>query len=124
MNNFNLSINRNKLINIVEAEYLKKKLPILLVGDNIKLGFLIQEGNKERTQYYEGIIISIKNTQINKAITVRKVFRGIGIERTFLIHSPKLVSFEVTKSSRVRRSKLYYLRNLYGKAIRLKQKFN
>lgn len=124
MNNFNLPINRDKLINIVEAEYLKKELPILLVGDNIKLGFLIKEGNKERTQYYEGIIISKKNTQINKTITVRKVFRGIGIERTFLIHSPKLVSFEITKSARVRRSKLYYLRNLYGKAIRLKQKFN
>jgi large subunit ribosomal protein L19 len=124
MNNYTVLLNPEKLINIIEAEHLKIPLPIVLVGDTIKLGFLIKEGNKERTQYYEGIIIAQKNKGINKTITVRKVFRGIGIERTFLIHSPKLVYFEVTKSSRVRRSKLYYLRNLYGKAIRLKQRFN
>lgn len=124
MNNYNLLLNAGKLIDIVEARHLKKAIPILLVGDSIKIGFLIQEGNKERTQYYEGIIIAQKNTKINKTITVRKVFRGIGIERTFLVHSPKLVSFEIIKSSRIRRSKLYYLRNLSGKAIRLKQKFN
>lgn len=124
MTNYTVSINPEKLINIIEAEYIKKTFPLALVGDTIKLGFLIKEGNKERIQYYEGIIIAQKNKGINKTITVRKIFRGIGIERTFLIHSPKLVYFEVTKSSRVRRSKLYYLRNLYGKAIRLKQRFN
>jgi large subunit ribosomal protein L19 len=124
MNNYTVSINPEKLIQIIESEHIKKTLPSILVGDTIKLGFLIKEGNKERIQYYEGIIISYKNRGINKAITVRKVFRGIGIERTFLIHSPKLVSFEVIKSSRVRRSKLYYLRNLYGKAVRLKQRFS
>lgn len=124
MNNFTVSINRTELIKSFEAEHVKQTLPPLFVGDNVKLGVLIREGNKERTQYYEGIIIAQKNTRINKTITVRRVLQGIGIERIFLIHSPKLVSLEVTKSSRVRRSKLYYLRNLSGKASRLKQRFD
>jgi large subunit ribosomal protein L19 len=124
MNNFKVSINRTEIIKTVEEKHIKKALPHLFVGDNVKLGVLIKEGNKERTQYYEGIIIAQKNTRINKTITVRRVLQGIGIERIFLIHSPKLVSLEVTKSSRVRRSKLYYLRNLSGKASRLKQRFN
>lgn len=124
MNNFTVSINRTQLIQSVESEHVKQILPNLFVGDNVKLGVLIKEGNKERTQYYEGIIIAQKNTRINKTITVRRVLQGIGIERIFLIHSPKLVSLEVTKSSRVRRSKLYYLRNLSGKASRLKQRFD
>jgi large subunit ribosomal protein L19 len=124
MNTFTVSINQTELIQSVEAEHVKKTLPPLFVGDNVKLGVLIKEGNKERTQYYEGIIIAKKNTRINKTITVRRVLQGIGIERIFLIHSPKLVSLEVTKSSRVRRSKLYYLRNLSGKASRLKQRFD
>ena len=124
MSNFKVSINRTELIKSIEEPHIKKTLPTLFVGDNVKLGVLIKEGNKERTQYYEGIIIAQKNTRINKTITVRRVLQGIGIERIFLIHSPKLVSVEVTKSSKVRRSKLYYLRNLSGKASRLKQRFN
>lgn len=124
MNDYTITINSKNILTKIEKPYLKTIIPNLFVGDNIKIGFLITEGNKERIQFYEGIIIFQKNTGINKMITVRKIFRGIGIERTFLIHSPKLVSFEVTKSSKIRRSKLYYLRNLYGKAVRLKQKFN
>lgn len=124
MNNFTVSINPTEIIKSVEASHTKKILPTLFVGDNIKLGVLIREGNKERTQFYEGVIIAQKNTRINKTITVRRVLQGIGIERIFLIHSPKLVSLEVTKSSRVRRSKLYYLRKLSGKASRLKQRFD
>lgn len=124
MNNFTVSINPTEIIKSVEASHTKKTLPTLFVGDNIKLGVLIREGNKERTQFYEGVIIAQKNTRINKTITVRRVLQGIGIERIFLIHSPKLVSLEVTKSSRVRRSKLYYLRKLSGKASRLKQRFD
>ena len=124
MDNFVVSINRTELIKSVEAKHTKTTLPSLFVGDNVKLGVLIKEGNKERTQYYEGIIIAKKNTGLNKTITVRRVLQGIGIERIFLIHSPKLLSLEVTKSSRVRRSKLYYLRNLSGKASRLKQRFD
>jgi|SRR6476646_6024491 len=124
MNNFIVALNQTELIKSVEAKYTKTMLPSLFVGDNVKLGVLIKEGNKERTQYYEGIIIAKKNTGLNKTITVRRVLQGIGIERIFLIHSPKLLSLEVTKSSRVRRSKLYYLRNLSGKASRLKQRFD
>jgi large subunit ribosomal protein L19 len=123
MNKYIVSINQEKLITKIEVQHIKKKFSSTMVGDTVKLGFLIKEGNKERTQYYEGIVISQKNSGINKMLTVRKVFRGIGIERTFMIYSPKLVYCEVTKSSKVRKSKLYYLRNLYGKSMRLKQLF-
>jgi large subunit ribosomal protein L19 len=81
------------------------------------------EGKKERVQFYEGTVISRKNSSINTTITVRKILQGIGIERIFLIHSPKIDSITVVRSSKVRRSKLYYLRNLKGKASRLKQTF-
>ena len=124
MDNFIVSINPTQIIKSIEEKQLKKTLPQFFVGDNIKLGVLIKESNKERIQYYEGIIIAQKNTGLNKTITVRRVLQGIGIERIFLIHSPKLVSLLITKSSRVRRSKLYYLRNLSRKASRLKQRFN
>ena len=123
MNNYIISINQEKIIKNIEIKYIKTKFSNTMVGDLVKLGFLIKEGNKERTQYYEGIIISQKNSGINKTITVRKVFRGIGIERTFMIYSPKLVSCEIIKSSKVRKSKLYYLRDLSGKAVRLRQRF-
>ena len=92
-------------------------------GDTIKVGVKIIEGNKERVQYYQGNVIAKKNTSINTTITVRKVLQGIGVERIFLIHSPKVDSISILRSARVRRSKLYYLRNLKGKASRLKQRF-
>ena len=112
-----------KIIQNVEKKFLKDKLPILRIGDNVKIGVKIIEGNKERVQFYEGTIIAKKNSSINTTITVRKTFQGIGIERIFLIHSPKIDSISVLRSSKVRRSKLYYLRNLKGKASRLKQTF-
>jgi large subunit ribosomal protein L19 len=107
----------------LENQFLKIDLPILKIGDNVKVGVKIIEGNKERVQYYEGTIIAKKNSSINKTITVRKVFQGIGIERIFLLHSPKVDSITVLRSSKVRRSKLYYLRDLKGKASRLRQLF-
>ena len=106
----------------MESNFLKKNLPVLKIGDNVKIGVKIIEGNKERIQFYEGTIIAKKNSSINITITVRKILQGIGIERIFLIHSPKLDSITVLRSSKVRRAKLYYLRNLRGKASRLKQK--
>jgi len=124
MSDFVVSKNFTRLLHHVETSYLKAKIPPLFVGDSIKLGLVIKEGNKERTQYFEGIIIGIQNTSLNKTIRVRRVLQGIGMERIFLIHSPKILSLEVLKSSRVRRSKLYYLRNLSGKASRLAQRFN
>jgi len=116
-------LNTQKTINNLEKNFIKKDLPILKIGDNVKIGVKIIEGNKERVQFYEGTIIAKKNSSINTTITVRKVLQGIGVERIFLIHSPKIDSITVLRSSKVRRAKLYYLRNLRGKASRLKQTF-
>ena len=118
-----LKLNTQKTINNVEKSFLKNDLPTLKIGDNIKIGVKIIEGDKERVQFYEGTIIAKKNTSINTTITVRKTLQGIGVERIFLVHSPKVDSITVLRSSKVRRSKLYYLRNLKGKASRLKQTF-
>ena len=116
-------LNIQQTIKNVEANFLKNDLPFLQIGDNVKIGVKIIEGSKERVQFYEGTIIARKNDSINTTITVRKTLQGIGIERIFLIHSPKIASINVLRSSKVRRSKLYYLRNLKGKASRLKQTF-
>jgi len=124
MKDFIVSKNYTNILRSVDSQYLKTDRPKVSVGDTVKLGLLIKEGNKERTQFFEGIILAQKNTSINKSITVRRVLQGIGTERFFLIHSPKILSLEVSKSSRVRRSKLYYLRKLSGKASRLKQRFD
>lgn len=118
-----VKLNCQKTIQNVENKFLKKDLPILKIGDNVKIGVNIIEGTRERVQFYEGTIIAKKNSLINTTITVRKVLQGIGVERIFLIHSPKVDSIEVLRSSKVRRAKLYYLRDLRGKASRLKQKF-
>jgi len=116
-------LNDKELIDSVESVHIKKNLSKIFVGDTVKIGVFIKEGNKERIQYYQGIILGKNNSGINLTISVRKVFQGIGVERNFLIHSPKFESIEVIKSSRVRRSKLYYLRSIIGKGSRLKQRF-
>ena len=116
-------LNPQKTIQALENTFLKQDLPFLQIGDNVKIGVKIIEGNKERVQFYEGTILAKKNSSINTTITVRKILQGIGIERVFLIHSPKIDSINVLRSSKVRRAKLYYLRNLKGKASRLKQTF-
>ena len=118
-----ISFQSRTTITSVEKQFQKPNLPVLKIGDNIKIGVKIIEGNRERIQFYEGTIIVKKNNSINTTITVRKTLQGIGIERIFLIHSPKIDSIQVLRSSKVRRSKLYYLRNLKGKASRLKQAF-
>ena len=118
-----VKLNSQKTIHSVENKFLKKDLPILKIGDNVKIGVKIIEGNRERVQFYEGTIIAKKNSLINTTIIVRKILQGIGVERIFLIHSPKIDSIEVLRSSKVRRAKLYYLRKLRGKASRLKQTF-
>ena len=118
-----VKLNPQQTIRNVEQSFLKKDLPLLRIGDNVKIGVKIIEGNKERVQFYEGTILAKKNSSINTTITVRKILQGIGVERIFLVHSPKIDSITVLRSSKVRRSKLYYLRNLRGKASRLKQTF-
>ena len=119
-----VKLNKQQAIDNLNQSFLKTDLPIIRIGDNVKVGVKIIEGNKERVQFYEGTVIAKKNSSINTTITVRKVLQGIGVERIFLIHSPKIDSIQVLRSSKVRRSKLYYLRNLKGKASRLKQAFN
>ena len=122
-----VKLNTQKTIKNLETKFLKTNLPLLKIGDNVKVGVIIKEGSekseKERVQFYEGTIIARKNSSLTTTITVRKIFQGIGIERIFLIHSPKVDSITVLRSSKVRRSKLYYLRDLKGKASRLKQTF-
>ena len=118
-----VKLNSQETIKNVEKTFLKKNIPVLKIGDNVKIGVKIIEGNRERVQFYEGTIIAKKNSSVNTTITVRKILQGIGIERIFLIHSPKVDSIEVLRSSKVRRAKLYYLRKLRGKASRLKQTF-
>ena len=115
--------NKQKYLDHLEAQYSKKNLSKINIGDAVNIGVKIIEGVKERVQYYEGIVIAKKNSSINEAITVRKVFQGISVERIFLIHSPKIFSINIIKSAKVRRAKLYYIRHLSGKASRLKQLF-
>ena len=117
-------IKNTELLNTVESKYLKVDIPNIRIGDTLKLGIEIKEGEKTRVQAYEGVVISKKGAGINLTVTVRRILQGIGIERCFLIHSPKVKSIEIKRSSKVRRAKLYYLRNLSGKATRLKQRFN
>ena len=116
-------LDTQKTIKNLENNFIKNNLPLFKIGDSVKVGVKIIEGNKERIQFYEGTIIAKKNTSINTTITVRKVLQGVGVERIFLIHSPKVDSITILRLAKVRRAKLYYLRNLQGKATRLKQRF-
>jgi len=119
-----IKLKNQETIDNLNNSFIKTHLPTIKIGDNIKVGVKIIEGNKERVQFYEGTVIAKKNSSVNTTITVRKVLQGIGVERIFLIHSPKIDSIQVLRSSKVRRAKLYYLRDLKGKASRLKQAFN
>lgn len=121
----NISIN---LLKIIEEKYLKEKSLLtetnekIQVGDIIRLGYIIPEGDKERTQYYEGLIISISNRGLGKSFTLRRMVQGVGVEQVFLANSPKIVSIIKKQSSKVRRAKLYFMRSLRGKSTRLKPK--
>jgi large subunit ribosomal protein L19 len=107
----------------LESTYINASVPQIRVGDTVKLGVSITEGNKERIQFSEGVVIAKSNAGLNTTITMRRVMQGIGIERVYLINSPKLKTIEVLRSSNIRRAKLYYLRGRSGKATRLKQSF-
>jgi large subunit ribosomal protein L19 len=113
-----------EIIREIEAQQLKADLPIIHVGDTIKVGVKIQEGNKERVQPYEGVVIAKRNGGINETITVRRVFQGVGVERVFLVHSPRIENIKVIRRGKVRRAKLFYLRDRIGKATRVKQRFD
>ena len=99
-----------------------KKIPEFFTGDTIKVGVRISEGKRERTQYFEGVCISKKNRDINSSFTVRKISFGEGVERTFALYSPIVDSIKVVRSGKVRRAKLYYLRDRTGKSARIAEK--
>lgn len=109
------------LIQEIESQYLKKDLPDFRVGDTVKVHTRITEGEKQRTQVAEGMIIRIHGAGMKKTVTVRKVSFGVGVERIFPVHSPIVEKIEVMKHARVRRARLYFLRDLKGKAARLKE---
>ena len=112
------------LIEEFENGQLKKELPEVYVGDTVKVGVKITEGNKERVQPYEGVVIAKRHGGINQTITVRRIFQGIGVERVFMLHSPQVASLKVERRGKVRRAKLLYLRDRVGKATRVKQRFD
>ena len=118
------TLSTSNLIKEFENEQLKKELPEIYVGDTVKVGVKITEGNKERVQPYEGVVIAKRHGGINKTITVRRIFQGIGVERVFMLHSPQVASLKVERRGKVRRAKLFYLRDRVGKATRVKQRFD
>jgi len=117
-------ISASNLIKEFENDQLKKELPDIYVGDTVKVGVRITEGNKERVQPYEGVVIAKRHGGINQTITVRRIFQGIGVERVFMLHSPQVASLKVERRGKVRRAKLFYLRDRVGKATRVKQRFD
>ena len=112
-----------KLVESIQAQTLRTQLPEIRVGDFIRIGVSIQEGNKQRIQPFEGTVISCHKAGINSTITVRKSLQGVGVERVFPLHAPCITSLQVLRRAEVSRAKLYYLRTRTGKATRLKEKF-
>ena len=101
-----------------------KEIPVFSPGDDIVVQVRVKEGQRERLQAFEGVVISVKNRGINSSFTVRKISHGEGVERVFQSHSPLIASIEIKRKGKVRRSKLYYLRGLSGKAARIKEKLS
>ena len=120
----NRTLSASNLIEEFENGQLKKELPEIYVGDTVKVGVKITEGNKERVQPYEGVVIAKRHGGLNQTITVRRIFQGIGVERVFMLHSPQVASLKVERRGKVRRAKLFYLRDRVGKATRVKQRFD
>ena len=113
-----------ELIREFESAQQKNDLPEIYVGDTVRVGVRISEGNRERVQPYEGVVISKRHGGLNQTITVRRIFQGIGVERVFMVHSPQVANIKVERRGKVRRAKLFYLRERVGKATRVKQRFD
>ena len=109
------------LIKTLDAQNVKSEMPVIRIGDTVRVHIKIKEGSKERIQIFEGVVISRKGQGISEMYTVRKISSGIGVERTFPIHTPRVEKIEVVRYGKVRRAKLYYLRALQGKAARIKE---
>ena len=110
------------IIESIEKHYMKEQIPQFEVVDTVKVYVKVVEGNRERLQAYEGIVIARKHGGVSETFTVRRVSFGVGIERTFPLHSPRIDRIEVVKKGKVRRAKLYYLRKLSGKAAKIDEK--
>ena len=110
------------LVKFVEEQaVVKNEIPAFKAGDTISVHYKIREGNKERVQVYQGVVIQLNSEGANATFTVRKISNGVGVERTFPLHTPRVAKIEVVRYGKVRRAKLYYLRALHGKAARIKE---
>lgn len=110
------------IIQVLEQEQLRSDIPAFAPGDTVRVHVKVVEGSNERIQVFEGVVIGRQGSGLRENFTVRRISYGIGVERTFPVHSPRLAKIEVTRRGVVRRAKLYYLRNLTGKAARIKEK--
>lgn len=115
---------RNSIIQALEAEQMNKEIPEFGPGDTVVVQVKVKEGNRERLQAFEGVVIGVRNRQAGSSFTVRKISHGIGVERTFQTYSAMVDSISVKRRGDVRQAKLYYLRELSGKAARIKEKLN
>lgn len=112
----------SKIIEQLEQEQMKKDVPAFAPGDTVSVQVKVKEGDKERLQAYEGVVIAVKNRGLHSAFTVRKISSGVGVERVFQTHSPLIESIQVKRRGDVRQAKLYYLRERSGKSARIKEK--
>ncbi len=110
------------LINALTQQYMKPELPTMNVGDTVRVTVRIKEGSRERNQAFEGVLIAKKHGGINETITVRRISYGVGCEKVFPVHSPAIVSVDTVRRGKVRRAKLYYLRDRVGKAAKVKER--
>ena len=112
----------SNIIKEIEREYLRTDIPAFRPGDTVRVNVKVIEGNRERIQAFEGVVIKRQGSGVNETFTVRRVSYGVGVERTFPVHSPRLASIEVVRRGVVRRAKLYYLRERTGKAARIRER--
>ena len=110
------------IINVIEQEQLRADIPAFRAGDTVRVHVKVVEGTRERIQVFEGLVINRQGGSVRETFTVRRIASGVGVERTFPLHSPRLAKIEVMRHGVVRRAKLYYLRNLTGKAARIREK--
>ncbi|MGI9277235.1 MAG: 50S ribosomal protein L19 [Endozoicomonas sp.] len=115
-------MSKNRIIQALEAEQMEKEIPTFAPGDTVVVQVKVKEGNRERLQAFEGVVIGKRTRGLNSAFTVRKISSGVGVERTFQTYSPMIASVTVKRRGDVRQAKLYYLRELSGKAARIKEK--
>lgn len=113
---------KNKVIQAIEAEQMAKEVPVFAPGDTVVVQVKVREGNRERLQAFEGVVIGKRNRGLNSAFTVRKISHGVGVERTFQTYSPLVDSIQIKRRGDVRQAKLYYLRERSGKSARIKEK--